>query len=182
MSNEINNINEQLEQVIKKQLEEIQNANKSTSPLPVFLSYIFLIYNIGALNPFIEAIETNKRILLFLKTNGSNHPSMISTALNIPRPNVAIALKQLEKDKYITRINSKEDKRQCLICLTKKGDECALQLIQNLEDLFNSWLNSLNNEQKAALFDILHTTVNKMVKWIELYHTPFFNGDKTKKE
>lgn len=175
-------INEQLEQMIKKQLEEIKNADATKDTLPVFLSYIFLIYNIGALNPFIEATETNNRIMIFLLTNGSSHPSMISSGLGIPRPNVAIALKQLEKEKKITRINSKEDKRQCYISLTQEGIKKTMDVIKNLEDLFNSWLNSLNDEQKASLFDILHTTVNKMTKWIELYHTPFFNGDKTKKE
>lgn len=164
----------------KKHLEQIRASAKTTTPLNLLLSYILFIYNIGAFNPFIDIVQVPTRIMLYLLTNESCHPSNLSEMLSLPRPNIAIALKQLEEDKMITRTVDSSDKRQLFISLTPEGKAKAASVMNHLSEMFTTWLDSMTKEQQAALFDIVNSTVDKMIKYYELYDTPFFKDPKKK--
>jgi len=164
------------------QLAEINKIKDSEDPSLVFTSYIFFIYNTGALNPFIEVVQSPFRILLFILTNGPCHPSEISDMLSLPRPNVAIALRQLESDELIKRETDPTDKRQCFISLTPLGLQKGKECTDNIQNMFSAWINSMTKEQQNAMFEIMSDTIKKIGMCFEMYKTPFFQSKDENKD
>ncbi len=72
--------------------------------------------------------EAKKAILLFLCFGEDGITAgELSRRIRISTPNIAMALKALEKKGYITRRKGEEDKRTVFVFLTPKGRECILK-------------------------------------------------------
>lgn len=119
------------------------------------LSYVDRIFSSGGLNIFAPLMQTDYRILVYLKKNPGAHPSVIADELNVTRPNVAANLRILEEKKYIRREMDAENRRQIYVHMTKEGEEHLARVGTKLDVLFASWLSILGEEETEHLFKIL---------------------------
>lgn len=127
-----------------------------------FMAYMLMIYNSGGLTPFIEFVESPSRMLLYIYFRQKCHPSEISKALNLSRPNVASTLRVLENDGLIARETDKENRRQVFVVLTPKGVEEYNRRASKMVALFSAWFNVLSKEERENLFRIIVTTAAKI--------------------
>lgn len=120
-----------------------------------FVSLVQKIYNQGELNPFIELVQSSSRIILFLAENPNAHPSEISDALNMSRPNVTANLKSLEQNKIISRKLNPDNRREIYVSLTDAGFKVFEERIKKVINLFQDWINLLGPVESEHLIKIL---------------------------
>lgn len=127
-----------------------------TEPLQVLelLSLVEKIYNQGELDPFIDLVQTPKRVLLFLHSKDKVRPSEIGESLRMSRPSVTTHLKALEQDGLITREINPDNRREVYVSMTEKGQERFNEVIGKMVALFQDWLSILGPEAEH-LFKIL---------------------------
>ncbi len=72
--------------------------------------------------------------------------------LNLDKSNIARACDILEKNGFIIRDRSKEDKRSYLLQLTKKGEKLAIKINKSSQKYIKSILNEFSsNEQRIII-------------------------------
>lgn len=127
-----------------------------TEPLQVLelLSLVEKIYNQGELEPFIDLVQTPKRVLIYLNGKDKVRPSEIGESLRMSRPSVTTHLKGLEQEGLITREINPDNRREVYVSLTDAGREAFENLIGRLVSLFQDWLTILGPEAEH-LFRIL---------------------------
>ena len=120
-----------------------------------FVELIQKIYTQGELNPFIQLVQSDSRILLYLFYHPSCHPSDISKSLNMSRPNVTANLKNLEDNEMIVRTLNAKNRREIYVTLTAKGMQEFNNRMSKIIGLFQDWLKLLGEEETEHLIRIL---------------------------
>ena len=137
-----------------------ENIEKNIKKL---MSLIDELNENGIIDIFRQLNRSDYRILKYLSVNKNANPSSIASTLKQSRPNIAAALKALEKKEYITREINTKNRKQIFVNLTESGksyvDICSMQL----QLLFTSWFSSINEEEADALFTILNKALNPNV-------------------
>ncbi len=127
-----------------------------------FLTYLLYIYDTGAVDPFIEFVESGPRMLLFIHYRKQCHPSQISTALRLSRPHVASSLKELEEKGLIRRETDAQNRRQVFVTLTEAGEAAFKKSTDDMVALFIKWLTILGPEA-THLLKVLELTAKALV-------------------
>lgn len=81
--------------------------------------------------------------------------SSIAKSLNITTGTLTVALNKLEKQGYITRTQSKLDKRVFFITLTKEGKKINKIHNDYHKEMINFIVNNLSIKEEADLVDLL---------------------------
>ncbi len=81
--------------------------------------------------------------------------SVITKQLKHSMPATSKMLNLLEEKGYVTRINSKHDRRTVYVTLTNEGDQKAVQIIEKLDDFANTILNRFGDQNSQILFGLL---------------------------
>ena len=103
---------------------------------------------------------------IITKKDGAFTPVMIAELLEVSKPMITNHITVLESKGYITRKDSKEDKRSFYVIPTKKAKE----LVNITEKKMNKYLQELENSLGKENFDkllVLLNNTNKILKDIE---------------
>lgn len=98
------------------------------------------------------------RVLAILKIKPEISQRDLTYLLDMSKQSIAELLTKLEKNKYITREQSEEDKRVMIIKLTKEG----MQAAENVEDSVPEtakFLNCLNDAELATFSEYLERII-----------------------
>ena len=102
------------------------------------------------------------QILGTLITRGSLPISQIGKELHISKPNMTPLIDKLVKDKMVTRIRSKEDRRVVNIEITEEGKYFLLEARKVVEENIKENLSNLNDEELETLNESLEN-IKKLV-------------------
>ncbi|MGG2065078.1 winged helix DNA-binding protein [Bacillus sp. S14(2024)] len=91
----------------------------------------------------------------------------ISQNLNIPKQQLSVTVRNLEKDGYITKKQDDLDKRAILISLTKKAEDVQHERWKQIYNNFTDNLEKLSDEDRRDLLYGLHKTNKMLAKMIE---------------
>lgn len=127
----------------------------------------------GIIDVFRQLNRSDYRILKYLNENKNANPSNIASSLNLTRPNIAAALKVLEKKEYITREINVKNRKQIFVNLTDSGREFVNICSVQLQLLLTSWFSSINDEEANTLFEILNKALNPNMILSELKEFTF---------
>lgn len=127
----------------------------------------------GIIDIFRQLNRSDYRILKYLNENKNANPSSIASSLNLTRPNIAAALKVLEKKEYITREINVKNRKQIFVNLTDSGREFVNICSVQLQLLLTSWFSSINDEEANTLFEILNKALNPNMILSELKEFTF---------
>lgn len=107
----------------------------------------------------IEAeFELNKlefTILMLAAANEAVTPKRLSSAMNIPAPNLTLILDRLEKRELLRRTRSEEDRRVQHVQLTRKGVALIKRLDGVVAKMEDALLAHLSAAERAMLFELL---------------------------
>lgn len=102
--------------------------------------------------------HTELKILMLLYNEDGQTQDMLSSEIILDRTNVGRALKKLEKNGYITRKQSRKDRRINLVFLTKKA-VTARELLQSVKmRVMEEFCEGLSQDEIGHLVEI----INKM--------------------
>lgn len=87
--------------------------------------------------------------------NGEVIAGDIASELNISTARVAVALKTLEKKKYIVKHKGKDDARKTVVSLTKLGSEVLENREKEIIDLIEKLLSNLSDNEIEQLINII---------------------------
>ena len=102
-------------------------------------------------------------IHLYKKKDEKTYQKDIENTFQIRGGTVTGMIDILEKNGYINRIESTEDRRKRKLILTKKGEEVALMGIKTHSDIENS-INNIMKENERLVF---YTILEKLNQWID---------------
>lgn len=100
----------------------------------------------------VHVLEAIKRVELKEK-NASM--SKIASALGVTAGTLTVVLKKLEKKGYVTRKQSKEDKRKYYINLTKKAEKVINVHKEYHENMVDMITRNLSKREEESLVDLL---------------------------
>jgi DNA-binding MarR family transcriptional regulator len=91
----------------------------------------------------------------------------IAQYLNIPKQQLSVTVRNLEKAGYITKKQDDSDKRAILISLTKKAEEVQHERWKQIYNNFTDNLEKLSDEDRRDLLYGLHKTNRMLSKMVE---------------
>ncbi|MGG0277779.1 MarR family winged helix-turn-helix transcriptional regulator [Bacillus rhizoplanae] len=91
----------------------------------------------------------------------------IAQYLNIPKQQLSVTVRNLEKDGYITKKQDDSDKRAILISLTKKAEDVQHERWKQIYNNFTDNLEKLSDEDRRDLLYGLHKTNRMLSKMVE---------------
>lgn len=91
----------------------------------------------------------------------------IAHDLNIPKQQLSVTVRNLEKDGYITKKQDNSDKRAILISLTKKAEDVQHERWKQIYNNFTDNLEKLSDEDRRDLLYGLHKTNRMLSKMVE---------------
>jgi DNA-binding MarR family transcriptional regulator len=92
---------------------------------------------------------------------------MIAQNLNIPKQQLSVTVRNLEKDGYIIKKQDDSDKRAILISLTKKAEDVQYERWKQIYNNFTDNLEKLTDEDQRDLLYGLHKTNRMLSKMVE---------------
>ncbi len=95
-------------------------------------------------------------VLSVLKTYGSVPLKKISEELMVTGANITCVVDNLEKNKLVTRIPSKKDRRVILAELTKKGKDKVENILPDYLDTLTTTGKNLNEAEQKQLLALLN--------------------------
>jgi len=137
---------------------------RTVSSESVLKNIIEILTGIVGLIPEIDELEnmstTELYIFLFTAVSKSASNSMLSKQLNISKSAVSIATKSLLGRGLIDSKQSKEDRRQSFLILTKYGEEIYRKLLKAFEEILREVYRSIDKEGTDRLEDAFEVLVN----------------------
>ncbi len=94
-------------------------------------------------------------ILMLLLSNDEVTPKRLSTAINIPAPNLTVILDRLEKRELLARTRSQADRRVQHVQLTPQGLAMAREIDQLSDVMEQDLLSHLTEAECGMLFELL---------------------------
>ncbi|PGZ95195.1 MarR family transcriptional regulator [Bacillus pseudomycoides] len=91
----------------------------------------------------------------------------IAQNLNIPKQQLSVTVRNLEKDGYIIKKQDDSDKRAILISLTKKAEDVQYERWKQIYNNFTDNLEKLSDEDQRDLLYGLHKTNRMLSKMVE---------------
>lgn len=130
-----------------------------------YISLILDGFKGGTYRKIINTLEEGyKGLYLILKVirdhSGEIIAGDIASELNISTARVAVALNTLERKKYVKKHKSKNDRRKTVVELTETGLKVLSIRETKLLILFNSILESLDEEEINKLISIIYKIKN----------------------
>lgn len=87
--------------------------------------------------------------------SGPSSTSSLAEKFSVSMPAISRMISALEKDGWIKKIDSKEDKRQSLISITKQGEKVLRESKDNFFSKLVPRLESLTKKEKQILIDAM---------------------------
>lgn len=94
-------------------------------------------------------------ILMLAAANDEVTPKRLSSAMNIPGPNLTLILDRLEKRELLQRVRSDLDRRVQYVQLTRKGSALVKKLDGVVAKMEEALLAHLSAAERAMLFELL---------------------------
>jgi DNA-binding MarR family transcriptional regulator len=94
-------------------------------------------------------------ILTLVSSNEAVTPKRLSSAMNVPGPNLTLILDRLEKRELLNRIRSEVDRRVQHVQLTRKGAALVKKLDAVTVKMEDALLAHLSTAERAMLFELL---------------------------
>ena len=104
---------------------------------------------------------TQYLVMMYFWEQGESNLRDIGKILILDSSTLTPLLKKLEKKGYITRVKSKEDERNLVLNLTKKGKDLRGKLLDVPKDVY-SILNLSENERKTLQKDLYKILIRIM--------------------
>ena len=95
-------------------------------------------------------------ILMLVASNEDVTPKRLSSAMNIPAPNLTLVLDRLEKRELLIRSRSETDRRVQHVRLTRAGLTMVTKLEAVSARMEAALLDHLSDAERAMLFELLH--------------------------
>ncbi|MEW5894644.1 MAG: MarR family transcriptional regulator [Candidatus Omnitrophota bacterium] len=135
-----------------KRLDEI--TEEVMRILPVFLRKV----HAGTLQ-FMSMTPAQIFILMLVQEKGHCCLSDIGRELSIAPPTATGIIDRLERDNYIKRVHSQEDRRVVNVCLTKKGSTYLEQMRNEKYERVKQVIGLLTTEDQENYLRILKTFI-----------------------
>lgn len=99
----------------------------------------------------------------------SNYPEgvtqkAIETHFQVSHPTVVGIISRMQKNGYLECWQDPEDKRNKIVCLTKKAQPVAIEMKQEMEMMEMRLLQGLSGEQIDSLYDMLYQIFENVEK------------------
>ena len=107
------------------------------------------------------------RIAGFIAHNGPCTQKSIETAFNLSRAGVSQLVNHMEENKLVVRIQSKDDKRQCLVTLTEEGMSRAQKQYDEICRLEEYLSSSLTEEEVSSFLSTLSKLNDSMEAYLD---------------
>lgn len=122
---------------------------------------LYSIYDSEIFAPIMEFLQGETRVLLFLLMNKNKeiYPSDLSEALFVTRQRITTILSSLRKKGFVIMELSEKDRRRMQVFLTDKGKEYIVVKEKNAEDLIDTLIDRIGNENVKELSKILKLIV-----------------------
>ncbi|WP_250673888.1 MarR family transcriptional regulator [Paraclostridium ghonii] len=119
-----------------------------------FTKNIFKYSSIKELDSNIN--ETHAKILLFVHKHEHKQMSKINQYIGIQKGAFTTSVDILIDNGYIVKVKSEKDKRFTTLELTRKGQEMAIKLEENLYKSINDMFDNLHEEEREEINDALN--------------------------
>ena len=116
-----------------------------------------------------EYSVTEARVFFEIYENEGCHAAHIAKVMNIDKSYLSKIIVKYEKEGYVQRISSCEDRRSYELYLTQKGKDKVKKLIYQSEKEIESILQYLSIEEQNLMNEALNTVI-KLLKKGELYN------------
>lgn len=116
-----------------------------------------------------EYSVTEARVFFEIYENEGCHAAHIAKVMNIDKSYLSKIIVKYEKEGYVQRISSCEDRRSYELYLTQKGKDKVRKLIYQSEKEIESTLQHLSIEEQDLMNEALNTVI-KLLKKGELYN------------
>ena len=116
-----------------------------------------------------EYSVTEARVFFEIYENEGCHAAHIAKVMNIDKSYLSKIIVKYEKEGYVQRISSCEDRRSYELYLTQKGKDKVRKLIYQSEKEIESTLQYLSIEEQNLMNEALNTVI-KLLKKGELYN------------
>ncbi len=140
----------------------MNDSKKNVTYHAMTLHHIFHRFQFKKSKQMIDSSKGQGRILSILKMKPEISQKELTFLLDISKQSLAELLGKLEKNEYIVRTPSKEDRRVQMITLTEKGSEISVGPEETQVD-FSSALDCLTDEELKNL-DIYLTKILTRIK------------------
>jgi DNA-binding MarR family transcriptional regulator len=94
-------------------------------------------------------------ILMLLSSNDSVTPKRLSSAMNLPAPNLTLVLDKLERRHLLSRVRSDSDRRVTQLSLAPEGKRMVKRMQPVVDDMETELLKYLSPAETAMLFELL---------------------------
>lgn len=143
------------------------NLDESTSTLIKKSSHLY----IRLANKYLKEIGVPHAYTLFLlqlwQEDGQTQ-AVLHKKIGIEQPTAVRTLDRMERDCFIKRIKSEEDRRIVKIYLTKKAQELQTTVIEYAKKINDLALDGLCQHQRKELNKFLHVTINNLNKYLDI--------------
>ena len=106
------------------------------------------------------------QLLLCIRSMAKPTQNEIASQMCLSRASVGVSLRRLEQNGFVKRIRDKKDTRCIRIVLTQKGEEYTHWCEMDLEMLYTTMLETMNEEEKKSVL----AAVNRMHERIAAYN------------
>lgn len=151
-----------------KLMEELQMSETENNLMKQFIQFNrmlhhYQIHNLRGAGPLGNPYRGQGRVLAILKMKPEITQKELAYLLDMRNQSLGELLAKLEKNEYITREPSEEDRRVMNVKLTEAGAEAVEQSKDNQTD-YNKIFDVLDDEEKANLHDYLHRITDELGK------------------
>ncbi|MBM7559704.1 MarR family winged helix-turn-helix transcriptional regulator [Marinitoga litoralis] len=99
-------------------------------------------------------------IVLYIGIKGPQKMTLLAEHFSTTKSNITNIIDNLERNNYVRRIRSKEDRRIILIELTEKGKKVYREALKNFEIMFNDFMSKASKEDLEVISDGFYRIIN----------------------
>lgn len=106
--------------------------------------------------------RSQNRMLAYLFREGAMSQKKIADLMHITPAVVTVTVQKLLEDGYVERLENKDDRRACLICITDKGREVVERTHHILDRVDSVAFDGFSEEEMETLLSLCNRMIHNM--------------------
>ncbi|MFZ5959172.1 homoprotocatechuate degradation operon regulator HpaR [Pseudomonas sp. QL9] len=103
-----------------------------------------------------ELTEQQWRIIRILRQQGEMEIYQLAQQACILKPSMTGVLARMERDGLVRRWKSELDQRRVLVCLSEQGQQCFVQMSEDMENNYRRILEQFGEDKLQQLLELLN--------------------------
>jgi len=103
-----------------------------------------------------ELTEQQWRIIRILRQQGEMEIYQLAQQACILKPSMTGVLARMERDGLVRRWKSEHDQRRVLVCLSEQGQQCFVQMSEDMENNYRRILEQFGEDKLQQLLELLN--------------------------